>query len=982
MIEIRLLGELEVQRDGATVPLPPSKKSRALLAYLVATGRPQMRDRICELLWEGPDNPRAELRWSLTKLRPLLDSHLIADREHIEFRAEGVTVDLQQFRRMIGRGIEHASVHDLYRAVQLVRGELLEGLDLPSCYRFQQWLVGERESLRQLHVGALARLADRLGPGDEALVYARRRAMVDPFSEEAHIALIQTLAALGRNQEALTQYEHCRMLFERELTTLPSEAVEDARRRIGKSTSSSRPAVEESRPRLSSDGPLVGRKREREQLERAIASPDKVVLISGEPGIGKSRLLADMCAQMRARGGRALYGRAFAAEMIRPYGIWIDALAELGSLSGDNSDRSRLFEGVVETLRKASRGGVVIALDDLQWLDEASAALLHYVARALRGEPILIALGARTGELEANAAAARVIHELGRDQRLLQLSLEPLTAEETRTLTERVATPAEIDRIVTESGGNPLFAIELARSSTSGGPLPETLEQVLSDRLAQLDLRARELVPWAAALGRHFDVEILGRATGMPSGEMMAALETLERCAIFRATGSASGYDFSHDLIRHAAYQKLSGPRKWLVHRQIAQALQATHDPDGALAGEIVHHASLAGDPHLASTAACAAGQRCLRLFAYSEALAVARQGLQIADALPDDVRIGIQLELLSVIVISRTSVKERVLWQPRIETLLEEARKRRLVREASLAAHLLALLHAEREDFRGAANRTLESAEIIREADPATAAARIANTGRCLVFIQRDVQRGRLLLTEAETLAAQSGVEHVEIPLGLGYYFAHVGEESRAIPELERAYSIAAREQDHWREWIAVVRLVTLALECPDPEAALRHAERLAAIAAKMTGGSEGPVTEVLTTLARMISGETVDIERSFDLLRQIDSKGDLAYALTYLAESDLQRGDSDSARRHADEALVAAELVDRASEAAVARSLLAEITGNRSFIDPILATAAWDDLTKRAQDRLMRAAARLNIRPQPRKERKHGTHRPRTVI
>src|SRR6266496_2097837 len=168
MIEIRLLGELEVQRDGATVPLPPSKKSRALLAYLVATGRPQLRDRICELLWEGPDDPRAELRWSLTKLRPVLDPHLVADREHIEFRAEGVNVDLQQFRRMIGHRIERASAHDLYRAAQLVRGELLDGLDLPSCYRFQQWLVGERESLRQLHVGVLARLAEQLRPGDEA----------------------------------------------------------------------------------------------------------------------------------------------------------------------------------------------------------------------------------------------------------------------------------------------------------------------------------------------------------------------------------------------------------------------------------------------------------------------------------------------------------------------------------------------------------------------------------------------------------------------------------------------------------------------------------------------------------------------------------------------------------------------------------------------------------------------------------------------
>src|SRR6266508_205554 len=190
MLEIRLLGELEVQRDGATVPLPPSKKSRALLAYLVASGRPQLRERICELLWEGPDDPRAELRWSLTKLRPLLDDNLVADRERIEFRSEAATIDVHQFRRMISRGVEHASVNDLYRAAQCVRGEFLDGLDLPACYRFQQWLAGERESFRQLHIAVLARLVDLLGATEAALVHARRRAMIDPFSEEAHAALI------------------------------------------------------------------------------------------------------------------------------------------------------------------------------------------------------------------------------------------------------------------------------------------------------------------------------------------------------------------------------------------------------------------------------------------------------------------------------------------------------------------------------------------------------------------------------------------------------------------------------------------------------------------------------------------------------------------------------------------------------------------------------------------------------------------------
>lgn len=940
MIEIRLLGELEVQRDGTTVSLPPSKKTRALLAYLVGSGRPQLRDRLCELLWDGPDDPRAELRWSLTKLRPLMDGCLAADRERVEFR-DG-SVDVAEFRRLING-------NQLQKAADLVRGEFLEGLDLPGCYRFQQWLVAERENLRQSQVKVLAQLIDQLGASDAALSHARKRAMLDPFSEDAHIALIRILAALDRNQEAIRQYEHCRMLFEQELGRRPSEAVEEARRVVGGGVGRRTPAKTETY----SDEPLIGR---RSELEQALAAGDKIVFLTGDPGIGKSRLLTELC---RDNG---IYGRAFAAEMIRPYGIWIDALAEHGAFPTDTTDRARLFDRVVELLKGSSKKRIV--LDDLQWLDEASAALLHYVSRALRGTPIQMACAARAGELDANEAASRVIHELTREHRVLQIRLEPLTPAETRTLAEHAGASEAVDRIVAESAGNPFFAIELARVSGSSST---SLDQLLSDRLSQLDPRARELVPWAAAIGRRFDVETLGRATGMAAGEMAAALQTLESTAILKASADSS-YDFSHDLIRRAAYQKLSGPRKFLVHRQIAQALHSAHDPEAALAGDIVHHASLGGDPHLAATSAIAAGNRCLRLFAYAEGIAVARQGLQMAETLPDDVRITIQMELLHIIVMTRTSIKERILWKPRIEALVDQARSRNMIRESSLGSHLLALLYAESGDFNSAADRILQSAEGIREIDPAMAVGHIAHTGRCLIVIQRDVPRGRRLLEEAEALAARSGVDHCELSLGLGTFYAHAGDDARAIPLLERAYAMAVRAQDHWREWIAMSRLATIALERDDAAEALRFCQRLAPTAAKMTGGSEGPVTDMLTALAQLISGEPADIDRCLQSLRDIDNKGELAYALVFLAERDLRRGHTESARLRAEEALRAAEAVDRRSEAAIARTLLTRITGDRSFLDPTITARQWDDLTKRAQDRLTEA--------------KHGAHRSRAEL
>ncbi|HET9990767.1 MAG TPA: hypothetical protein VFQ65_19690, partial [Kofleriaceae bacterium] len=142
-LEIRLIGELVVARDGASIVLPASKKTRALLAYLAATGRPQLRERLCALLWDGPDDPRAALRWSLTKLRPLVDdgeaTRLVADRDRVELVPNGATIDLAAIRAAVPggavAGVARASTEALAAVAPLVRGELLEGLDLPDCYR-------------------------------------------------------------------------------------------------------------------------------------------------------------------------------------------------------------------------------------------------------------------------------------------------------------------------------------------------------------------------------------------------------------------------------------------------------------------------------------------------------------------------------------------------------------------------------------------------------------------------------------------------------------------------------------------------------------------------------------------------------------------------------------------------------------------------------------------------------------------------------
>jgi DNA-binding SARP family transcriptional activator len=918
MLEIRLLGEPEVVRDGQAVPLPASKKSRALLAYLAVTGRAHSRERLCELLWEGPDDPRAALRWSLTKLRPLLEPHLVASRDRVEFQRDDASVDINALCVPA-----NATTDQLEKCAALFRGELAEGLDLPSCFRFQQWCAGERERFRQLHIAILRELTERLGSDERALSYAQRRVQIDPFDEEAHAALIRLSASLGRRQEAMQQYEHCRGVFERELGSRPGQAIEDARRAIT--------SVEDRRPRLSRTAvaavlhsqSFVGREREL----TTIAAASGVVLVLGEPGIGKSRLLEEL---RRRTKGVTRYGRAFAAEMARPYGVWLDALDDFPT----ESDRARLFDAVVEKLADLE----LLEIDDLQWIDDASAALLHYVARKTK---LRIVCAARVGEIDDNPYASRLVRDVA------TVNIGPLSAEETRAL---VAASPDRDRVVAESGGNPLFALELARAQSPG-----TLTQVIASRLAQLDGRARDLVSWAAAIGRQFDADILGRATEMPSGEMLAALEKLERCAIIRVSDEGRCYDFTHDLIRDAAYRAISGPRRVLVHRHIARASQSVHDPDSALAGDIVRHASLAGDHAMAVTAAIAAGQRCLRMFAYSEAMSVAQLGLQLADSLPEKERIEKQMDLLDVIVTSRTAVRERLPFARRITELMESARHLGLAQTASLGAHLLACLHSESNDLARAADATIASAEISRATDPRSAAYMMANTARCLLFIERDIPRAQSLLGEVETIIKTVGGDHIEIPLGLGYLYAHRGEKELATVQLERAMAMAAREQDHWREWCAGVRLVTLALETRDFDAAQRHCDRLLEIARKMSGGSEGVRTDVFAEIVRFArEGEERDLRAKLDELRMVDSKSDLAWALTFIAELELERGRADSARRDAEEALIAAEAVGRGSEAALARVIL----------DLDVDRTKWDDWTERARARVQQ------------KERRHAQH------
>ncbi len=158
-VEISLLGEMRVFVDGAPVALPSSKKARALLAFLAITGRPHRRERLCELLWDLPDDPKAALRWALTKLRKILDGEgekrILADRERVSLNAPVVSVDVLRFQNDLAQ----ASVAELTEMANALDAVLMDGLDGAGDAAFDAWLTSEREDARILRTAILKRLA-------------------------------------------------------------------------------------------------------------------------------------------------------------------------------------------------------------------------------------------------------------------------------------------------------------------------------------------------------------------------------------------------------------------------------------------------------------------------------------------------------------------------------------------------------------------------------------------------------------------------------------------------------------------------------------------------------------------------------------------------------------------------------------------------------------------------------------------------------
>ena len=224
-LHLVLLGGFQARAAGREIDVP-GRKERALLAFLaIPVGEPRSRDKLAGLLWSdrGDSQARDSLKQAIFKLRKSLDGvqppPLVADREFVSLERAAVAVDVAEFEKLIGEGTMEA----LARAMALYRGDLLDGLDLRDA-AFDEWLLMERQRLRDLAREALAKLVDWCMSGgvlDQAATTARRLLSLDPLQEVAHRALMQIYAAQGQTALALKQYQLCRDVLQNELGVGP-----------------------------------------------------------------------------------------------------------------------------------------------------------------------------------------------------------------------------------------------------------------------------------------------------------------------------------------------------------------------------------------------------------------------------------------------------------------------------------------------------------------------------------------------------------------------------------------------------------------------------------------------------------------------------------------------------------------------------------------------------------------------------------------
>jgi hypothetical protein len=530
--------------------------------------------------------------------------------------------------------------------------------------------------LCDLLCAARARRGDLTGAVDAA----RRRIQLQPLEEAGYRTLMQLQADLGDRAGAVSTYHHCASVLERELGVVPDPATRQALQRLMAHVDPAGTRPPATGPAVGRSGfaaaQLVGRSAEfgllQELWRAAGAGRPGLALVCGSAGVGKTRLVAEIAALAQLQGAVVASAQCFGTSgrlALAPVADWVrnpavqsatatldpawraevDRLVPSGGRGqrgagsramADAWQRHRFFEGLARALLAVGRP-MLLVLDNMQWCDQETLAFLTFCLGLSASAQILVAGTLRDDNLDDAELAAWTVR-MRATGLLTELFLSPLEVADTARLAAvicgRPLQEADTSLLQATTGGFPLYVIEAVRSSVDLGrpALPVSdLTGVLRDRLEQATAAAREVAGLAAAVGTNFTLDLLTEASDLDADTVVGAVDELWQRRIMHEF--RDGYDFSHDLLRETAYMQVSPPKRWLLHRRIAQALELLYaDTMDMVSAQLAEQYARGGRPGRAVAYYRRAADVAASRFAHAEAIRLHKEALSIVRGLPE----------------------------------------------------------------------------------------------------------------------------------------------------------------------------------------------------------------------------------------------------------------------------------------------------------------------------------------------------------
>lgn len=776
-MKITLFGVCRITWNSQPLVLP-RRQARALLYRLAARLEAVPRAHLAFLFW--PDEPDAAARRHLTRLLsslrtalPLPDL-LILTEESVSLNPALCQSDSDTFWRLAQQPAQ------LAEAVAGYVAPFMADFFLPNAPEYEAWQQQTAGQFQQQYLRALEALVAQETAAarfPHAVQYAQQYLAADELDEAMHARLISLYTAVGDRTAALRQYEQCALMLERELGVSPLPQT-----RAALQPAAPQPAMPPLPVLPSLELPLTGRHDLMQQLQTAVSRPNSgFILLMGESGMGKSRLLREMMARHE---GLTLAGTSHSGDQALPYqpllralrltlretGLWtavsplwaaelLPLLPELATTlphlpttyppAASAQAQGRVYEALAQTVATfAAQSPLLLCLDDLQWADPATLGWLQYLAAGSWPARLVILATCRAQDAPRLAAVRQAFARAGR---LVEVALDGLTAVDTQKLLAQLPQQPPRDlaaRIHASSGGNPFFILEIIRDLQERGeltqppadlPLPASVREAILARLVHLTPLARQLLEAAAILAPHLDEPLLRHTAARSAAETADGLDELlahklveignRQCRGATAAplpigNGQSPISLSHGLLQTAVYHELTPWRRKLLHRRAGEAL-ARFQPHHAAA--LAHHFAAAEEWETAVLHYQQAAAQAYDLFAYDVALAQVNRAIALLPNLsqPENMRLVLLQQRLAL----RRILVQLPEWQADAADLLHlaEASGNEAARLEALEAQIS--LHVLQSDFALVEITAGQALALAHSTGQRTAEARIRQT-------------------------------------------------------------------------------------------------------------------------------------------------------------------------------------------------------------------------------------------------------------